>query len=38
VGEVAKMWGLGIDSVRKVFECNPDVLRMVHPETLHKRK
>ncbi len=32
------MWGLGVDTIRKLFEQQQGVLRMDHPETLHKRR
>jgi hypothetical protein len=38
VKEVAQMWKLGVDLVRKLFEHEEGVLRICHPESLHKRR
>jgi len=38
VQQVSQMWGLGADAIRKLFEHQEGVLRISHPETLHKRR
>ncbi len=38
VQEVASMWSLGVDAIRKIFENESDVVRIGHEEFLHKRK
>lgn len=38
VQQVAKMWGLGVDVVRRMFEFEDGVLRFGSPERLHKRR
>ena len=37
VKEVAEMWGFGVDLVRRIFNSEEGVLRVQHPESLHKR-
>jgi len=38
VQQVARMWGLGVDIIRRIFELEPGVLRILSPERLHKRR
>ena len=38
VQQIAKMWGLGVDIIRKIFELEPGVFKIVSPEYLHKRR
>lgn len=37
VKHFAQAWGLGVDTVRRLFVNEPGVIRIAHPETLHKR-
>jgi hypothetical protein len=37
VQEIAKMWGLGVDLIRRLFANEEGIVRIAHPETLHKR-
>ena len=37
VQEIAKLWGFGVDVVRRIFANEEGVLKYSHPETLHKR-
>lgn len=32
------MWGLGVDIIRRIFENEPGVIKIVSPERLHKRR
>jgi hypothetical protein len=32
------MWGLGVDIIRRIFENEPGVVKIVSPERLHKRR
>jgi hypothetical protein len=36
--ELAKLWGFGEDVLRKIFAHEPGVLKIGHPEYLHKRQ
>jgi len=36
--QVAKMWGLGVDIIRRIFENLGGVVKIVSPERLHKRR
>jgi hypothetical protein len=36
VQEIAKMWDLGVDLIRRLFANEEGVVRIAHPETLHK--
>ena len=38
VPEIAKIWGLHPDTVRRMFENEHDVITIHHPERLHKRQ
>lgn len=38
VQQAAKMWGLGVDIIRRIFENEPGVIKIVSPERLHKRR
>ena len=38
VQQTAKMWGLGVDIVRRIFENETGVIKIVSPERLHKRR
>jgi len=38
VQQVSQMWGLGVDIVRRIFAQEEGVVRIGHPETLHKRR
>jgi len=38
VQQTAKLWGFGVDIVRRIFEHEEGVVRISHPETLHKRR
>lgn len=38
VPEVSAMWNLGVDVVRRLFENDPDVIKIGHDEILHKRR
>lgn len=37
VQQVSKMWGLGVDVIRRLFADQEGVIHITHPETLHKR-
>jgi hypothetical protein len=37
VQEVSKLWGFGVDVIRRIFANEDGVIRIAHPETLHKR-
>jgi hypothetical protein len=37
IKQLAEWWGLGDDVVRRIFAHEEGVLRIAHPETLHKR-
>jgi hypothetical protein len=36
-GEIAKLWGFSVDTVKKIFQDEPGVLRYGKPETRSKR-
>ncbi len=36
--ELGKLWGLSANCIRSLFENEPGVLRIAHPERLHKRR
>jgi hypothetical protein len=36
--QVADLWGMHPMTVRRLFENEPDVMKLVRPETLRKRK
>lgn len=36
--ELAKMWGLSVDIIRRLFEGEQGVIRIGHSEQLYKRK
>ena len=38
VQQVARMWGLGVDVIRRIFEYEEGVLKIISPERLHKRR
>ena len=38
VRQTAKMWGLGVDVVRRIFENEDGVVKIFSPERLHKRR
>lgn len=38
IKEVADMWNFSVDTVRRLFEREPGVLRYGHPEELHRRR
>lgn len=38
VSQVAQMWGLGVDLIRRIFEHADGVIKIVSPERLHKRR
>ena len=37
VKQIAQKWGLGVDTIRKLFAHEEGVIRIAHPEVLHKR-
>ncbi|HZQ24916.1 MAG TPA: hypothetical protein VFA89_19165 [Terriglobales bacterium] len=37
VKEIAQLWALSADIVRRAFANEPGVIRLSHPEGLHKR-
>ncbi len=37
VREIGELWGLSVDIVRRAFADESGVIRLSHPETLHKR-
>lgn len=37
VKQIAQAWGLGVDVVRRLFANEPGVIKIAHPEILHKR-
>lgn len=37
VKQLAELWELGVDVVRRIFAHEEGVVRIAHPETLHKR-
>lgn len=36
--QLSKMWGLSVDTIRHLFEDEAGVIKLGHPESLHKRK
>lgn len=36
--QLSEIWGLSVDVVRRACENDPDVIKIGHPETLHRRK
>ncbi len=38
IKEVAETWSLSEDVVRRLFENEPDIIRIGHGETLHRRR
>jgi hypothetical protein len=38
VAEIAALWNLSVDAVRKIFQTEPGVLALGDPETRHKRR
>ncbi len=38
VYQVAQAWGLGTDLIRRIFEHEPGVVKIVSPERMHKRR
>lgn len=37
VRQIAELWGLATDVVRRLFASEPDVIKLGHAESLHKR-
>jgi hypothetical protein len=37
VQELAKLWGLGVDKIRELFEDEPGVIKLQNPATRKKR-
>lgn len=37
VKQLAELWGLGVDLMRRILAHEEGVVRIAHPETLHKR-
>jgi hypothetical protein len=37
VKDISGMWGLGVDLIRRIFADEEGVIRIRHPEILHKR-
>jgi len=38
VQQIAKVWGLGVDVIRRIFEHEDGVVKIASPERLHKRR